>query len=155
MGPNARSVLQALKRMDSLPEITTIAVGHGPLLRHHLGLWVEDYREWSSQRSRGETYAAVCYLSQYGFCDRLSQAIARGIGKADAQVQLVDLRATDPQELAALIGEASRDLAMAVAAGSPTHLALGYTAGWRQSPPLGDQHPLIHHWSDLTIRAAA
>ena len=68
---------------------------------------MEDYREWSSQRSRGETYAAVCYLSQYGFCDRLSQAIARGIGKADAQVQLVDLRATDPQELAALIGEAS------------------------------------------------
>jgi len=107
MGPNARSVLQALKRMDSLPEITTIAVGHGPLLRHHLGLWVEDYREWSSQRSRGETYAAVCYLSQYGFCDRLSQAIARGIGKADAQVQLVDLRATDAQELAALISEAS------------------------------------------------
>jgi phosphoglycolate phosphatase len=55
----------------------------------------------------------------------------------------------------ALIGDASSDLAMAVAAGIPTHLALGYTAGWRQSPPLGDQHPLIHHWSDLTIRAAA
>ena len=33
MGPNARSVLQALKRMDGLPEINTIAVGHGPLLR--------------------------------------------------------------------------------------------------------------------------
>ncbi len=107
MGPNARSVLQALKRMESLPEITTIAVGHGPLLRHHLNLWVEDYREWSSQRSAGEAYAAVCYLSQYGFCDRISQAIARGIGKAEAQVQLVDLRATDAQELAALVGEAS------------------------------------------------
>ncbi len=46
-------------------------------------------------------------MSQYGFCDRLSQAIARGIGKAGAAVQLVDLRATDAQELAALIGEAS------------------------------------------------
>jgi flavin reductase (DIM6/NTAB) family NADH-FMN oxidoreductase RutF len=46
-------------------------------------------------------------LSQYGFCDRISQAIARGIGKAEAQVQLVDLRATDAQELAALVGEAS------------------------------------------------
>jgi flavin reductase (DIM6/NTAB) family NADH-FMN oxidoreductase RutF len=46
-------------------------------------------------------------VSQYGFCDRLSQAIARGIGKAEAQVQLVDLRATDAQELSALIGEAS------------------------------------------------
>ncbi|MEI6829340.1 MAG: diflavin flavoprotein [Synechococcaceae cyanobacterium ELA445] len=107
MGPNARSVLQALKRMDSLPEITTIATGHGPLLRDHLSLWIGDYRDWSSQRSAGETYAAVCYVSQYGFCDRLSQAIARGIGKTEAQVQLVDLRATDPQELAALIGEAS------------------------------------------------
>ena len=107
MGPNARSVLQALKRMDSLPEINTIAVGHGPLLRHHLNLWLSDYREWSEGRSKGEAYAAVCYLSQYGFCDRISQAIARGIGKAEAQVQLVDLRATDPQELSALVGEAS------------------------------------------------
>ncbi|WP_413404912.1 MULTISPECIES: diflavin flavoprotein [unclassified Synechococcus] len=106
MGPNARSVLQALKRMDSLPEINTVAVGHGPLLRQHLSHWLNDYREWSSQRSKGDSYAAVCYLSQYGFSDRLSQAIAHGIGKADAQVQLVDLRATDPQELTALVGEA-------------------------------------------------
>ena len=106
MGPNARSVLQALKRMDALPEINTVAVGHGPLLRQHLGHWLNDYREWSSQRSKGDSYAAVCYLSQYGFSDRLSQAIAHGIGKADAQVQLVDLRATDPQELTALVGDA-------------------------------------------------
>jgi flavorubredoxin/flavin reductase (DIM6/NTAB) family NADH-FMN oxidoreductase RutF len=107
MGPNARSVLQALKRMDALPPITTIAVGHGPLLRDHLSLWIDDYREWSGQRSAGEAYAAVCYVSQYGFCDRLSQAIARGVAKAEAQVQLVDLRATDAQELSALIGEAA------------------------------------------------
>ncbi|MFM7087491.1 MAG: flavin reductase [Cyanobium sp.] len=108
MGPNARSVLQAMKRMDSLATpITTIAVGHGPLLRHHLDLWTSDYRSWSSERSQGEAYAAVCYVSQYGFCDRLSQAIARGLSKAGAGVQLVDLRATDPQELSALIGEAS------------------------------------------------
>ena len=106
MGPNARSVLQALKRMDALPEINTIAVGHGPLLRQHLSHWVNDYRDWSSQRSKGDSYAAVCYLSQYGFSDRLSQAIAHGIDKAHAQVQLVDLRATDLQELTALIGDA-------------------------------------------------
>lgn len=107
MGPNARSVLQALKRMDGLPPVSTIAVGHGPLLRHHLSTWIDDYRSWSSERSTGEAYAAVCYLSQVGFCDRLSQAIARGIGKAGAAVQLVDLRATDPQELSALVGDAA------------------------------------------------
>ncbi|MEB3300796.1 MAG: diflavin flavoprotein [Cyanobacteriota bacterium] len=107
MGPNARSVLQALKRMESLPAITTIAVGHGPLLKHHLPLWIGDYRQWSSQRSAEGAYVAVGYISQHGFCDRLSQAIARGISKAGSAVQLVDLRATDAQELSALIGEAA------------------------------------------------
>jgi len=106
MGPNARSVLQALKRIDNLPLINTIAVGHGPLLRNHLDLWITNYREWSTQKSKGESYAAVCYLSQYGFCDRLSQAIAHGIGKAEGEVQLIDLRATDTQELTGLISGA-------------------------------------------------
>jgi flavorubredoxin/flavin reductase (DIM6/NTAB) family NADH-FMN oxidoreductase RutF len=122
MGPNARSVLQALKRMDGLPAITTIAVGHGPLLRHHLGAWIDDYRSWSSERSTAESYAAVCYLSQVGFCDRLSQAIARGIGKAGAAVQLVDLRATDAQELSALIGEAAAVVVPTWPAGSDAEL---------------------------------
>ena len=107
MGPNARSVLQALKRMESLPPITTIAVGHGPLLKHHLPLWIGDYREWSSQRSAEGPYVAVGYISQHGFCDRLSQAIARGVSKAGLATQLVDLRATDAQELSALVGEAA------------------------------------------------
>ncbi len=107
MGPNARSVVQALKKIDKLPNIETIAVGHGPLLNFNTQLWLNNYREWSKERSTGENYAVVCYLSQYGFCDRLSQSIAHGIGKANAQVQLVDLIASDKQELSALISEAS------------------------------------------------
>ena len=107
MGPNARSVLQALKRMEALPALKLIATGHGPLLRDHLNLWVGDYGDWSRDRSKGDRYGAVVYVSQYGFCDRLSQAIARGISKTELPVQMVDLRGTDPQELSALIGEAS------------------------------------------------
>ncbi len=107
MGPNARSVLQALKRIDSLPSIKTIAVGHGPILREHLSLWLNNYREWSSKRSQGDKYAVVCYLSQYGYCDQLSQAIAHGVSKAETQVQLIDLQSTDAQELSAIIGEAN------------------------------------------------
>ena len=107
MGPNARSVLQALKRMEELPQIEMIATGHGPLLRDHLSLWINDYGDWSRERSKGDRYVAVVYVSQYGFCDRLSQAISRGISKTDLPVQLVDLRGTDPQELTALIGAAS------------------------------------------------
>ncbi|KGG13346.1 MULTISPECIES: diflavin flavoprotein [Prochlorococcus] len=106
MGPNARSVLQALKRINNLPEISTIAVGHGPLLKHNIDLWKNNYLEWSQKRNKDEGYSAVCYISQYGFCDRLSQAIALGINKADSQAQLVDLRASDSQEINALISEA-------------------------------------------------
>ena len=106
MGPNSRSVLQAIKRMSTLPPVKMIATGHGPLLQHHLLRWVEDYRSWSQQRSRGHSYAAVCSISQYGFSDPLSRAIAHGVSKTSAQVQLVDLRGTDPHELTALIGEA-------------------------------------------------
>lgn len=107
MGPNARSVLQALKRIEALPPLKLIATGHGPLLRDHLKLWLTDYGDWSRERSKGDRYAAVVYVSLYGFCDRLSQAISRGINKTELPVQLVDLRGTDAQELSALIGEAA------------------------------------------------
>ncbi len=107
MGPNARSVIQALKKIDNLPEVKTIAVGHGPLLKYNLSQWINHYKTWSNQKSAGENYAAICYVSQYGFSDQLSQSIAHGIGKTEAQVQLVDLQASDPQELTALVSEAN------------------------------------------------
>ncbi len=104
MAPNARSVVGALKRMDQLPAISTIAVGHGPLLRHNLTELVNRYRQWSGARQASQTTVAVCYCSDYGFSDRLSQAIARGITKTGIAVEMVDLRAADPQELMALAG---------------------------------------------------
>ncbi len=105
MGPNARSVLQAIKRIDKLPDINTIAVGHGPILHNQVNFWKDKYFEWSSLKSKGNDFVAVCYISDYGFCDRLSQSIAHGISKADAQVQLIDLRSSDIQELTALVSE--------------------------------------------------
>jgi len=105
MGPNARSVLQAIKKIDKLPELKTIAVGHGPLLKNQVQFWKEKYLEWSSNKSKGNEFVSVCYISDYGYCDRLSQAISHGISKADAQVQLIDLRSSDSQELTGLITE--------------------------------------------------
>ena len=51
----------------------------------------------------------------------------------------------------ALIGDANSDLRMAVAAGIPLQLALGYTAAWSSPPPLAEPHPLIHSWSELSL----
>jgi flavorubredoxin len=107
MGPNARSVLSALKRMKELPEIETIATGHGPLLHHNVTELVGRYRQWSQEQAKAETTVAVFYLSDYGFSDRLSQAIAHGITKTGVAVEMMDLRSADPQEVKELVSIAS------------------------------------------------
>lgn len=119
MAPNARSVLSAMKRMDALPEIKTVATGHGPLLRHNLAELTGRYRRWSQEKSQAETLVAVFYTSDYGYSDRLSQAVAHGITKAGVAVEMMDLRSADPQEVNELVGRARGIvLGMPPAAGS-------------------------------------
>jgi flavorubredoxin/flavin reductase (DIM6/NTAB) family NADH-FMN oxidoreductase RutF len=103
MGPNARSVLAAMKRMDELPTIGTVATGHGPLLRYNVVEMTENYRTWSQAQTKGETTVAVFYVSDYGYSDRLSQALAKGITKTGVAVEMIDLKATDMQELRELV----------------------------------------------------
>lgn len=99
MAPNARSVLSAMKRMDELPKVEMVATGHGPLLRYNVVDLTENYRTWSQDQTKGETMATVFYVSDYGYSDRLSQAIARGITKTGIAVEMMDLRSPDLQEL--------------------------------------------------------
>jgi flavin reductase (DIM6/NTAB) family NADH-FMN oxidoreductase RutF/NAD(P)H-dependent FMN reductase len=100
-------VLSALKRMSQLPEITTIATGHGPLLHHNVTELVGRYRQWSQEQAKAETTVAVFYLSDYGYSDRLSQAIAHGITKTGVAVEMMDLKSADPQEVKELVSIAS------------------------------------------------
>jgi flavorubredoxin/flavin reductase (DIM6/NTAB) family NADH-FMN oxidoreductase RutF len=107
MAPNARSVLSALKRMGELDVITTIATGHGPLLRHHVSELTERYRRWSQAKAKAETMAVVFYVSGYGYSDPLSQAVARGISKTGVAVEMMDLKSADPQEVQELVSRAA------------------------------------------------
>ncbi|MEM9506826.1 MAG: diflavin flavoprotein [Cyanobacteria bacterium P01_E01_bin.35] len=99
MGPNARSVLSAMKRMDKLGEINLVANGHGPLLRHNLQELLERYRNWSKAQTKAEKSVALFYVADYGYSDRLSQAIAKGITKTGVEVEMVDLRSADSTEV--------------------------------------------------------
>ena len=45
-----------------------------------------DYNRWSVAQAKGTTSVAVLYASDYGFSDRLSQTLARGITKVRACV---------------------------------------------------------------------
>ncbi|MBD2464697.1 flavin reductase [Oscillatoria sp. FACHB-1407] len=107
MGPNARSVLSAIKRMNELPEIQTIATGHGPLLRHHITDLVGRYREWSEAQAKAATSVGLFYVSGYGYSEKLAQAIANGISKTGVTVDLIDLTSADPQEVREAVDMAS------------------------------------------------
>jgi flavorubredoxin/flavin reductase (DIM6/NTAB) family NADH-FMN oxidoreductase RutF len=104
MGPNARSVLSALKRMGELPKIGMVATGHGPLLYHNVEELTGRYRNWSQTQAKAETAVGIFYVGNYGYSDRLAEAIANGIGKTGVAVEMIDLRsATDLQELRELV----------------------------------------------------
>lgn len=107
MAPNARSVLSAMKRLDALGEIALVANGHGPILRHNVQELLESYRRWSQAQAKAEKTAAVFYISDYGYSDRLSQAIAHGITKAGVAVEMADLKAADPQEIQEIASRAA------------------------------------------------
>lgn len=107
MAPNARSVIGAMKRMEPLGEITTIATGHGPLLRHNVGELTGRYWNWSQEQTKSETSVAVFYFSDYGYSDRLSQAIAHGITKTGVAVEMMDLRSAELPEVRELAMSAS------------------------------------------------
>lgn len=107
MAPNARSVLSAMKRMDELPPIDLIATGHGPLLRHNVAELTGRYRQWSQAQTKGEATVAVFYVSDYGYSDRLTQAIAHGITKAGVAVEMMDLKSADLQEVHELVSHAA------------------------------------------------
>lgn len=107
MAPNARSVLSAMKRMDRLGEIATVANGHGPILRYNVQELLDRYQKWSKAQSKAEKTVAVFYVSDYGYSDRLSQSVAKGITKTGVAVEMVDLRSAENQEVHELVSRAS------------------------------------------------
>lgn len=106
MGPNARSVLSAIKRMEKL-DVGMIATGHGPLLQHHLSDWVNYYQKWSQEQAKTDTLVALFYCEDYGYSDQLAKAIAHGITRNGVAVELVDLSIAEPQEVRELVNQAS------------------------------------------------
>jgi flavorubredoxin/flavin reductase (DIM6/NTAB) family NADH-FMN oxidoreductase RutF len=107
MAPNARSVLGAMKRMEQLGDISIVANGHGPILRHNVQELLDRYQKWSKAQTKAEKTVAVFYVSDYGYSDRLSQAVARGITKTGVAVEMVDLRSAENQEVHEIVTRAA------------------------------------------------
>jgi flavorubredoxin/flavin reductase (DIM6/NTAB) family NADH-FMN oxidoreductase RutF len=123
MGPNARSVLMALKRIEPL-SVALIATGHGPLLQYHRDDWVNRYRTWSQTQTAAEPFVAIFYTADYGYGERLARAIAQGLAKTGVDAELIDFETADIHEV--------RELALCAAG-----LAIG------MPPQSAGSHPLL------------
>jgi flavorubredoxin/flavin reductase (DIM6/NTAB) family NADH-FMN oxidoreductase RutF len=107
MGPNARSVLSAMKRMSTLGEINLVANGHGPILKHNVKELLDRYQRWSKEQSKGEKTVAVFYISDYGYSDRISQCIAKGVTKTGITVEMIDLNVIDINEIPEVVSRSA------------------------------------------------
>ncbi|MEA5598728.1 diflavin flavoprotein [Rivularia sp. UHCC 0363] len=106
MGPNARSVLSALKRIEKLT-IETVATGHGPLLQHHISEWIGRYQNWSLEQAKTEKLVVLFYVEDYGYSEELVRAIAHGSARTDVAVELVDINSAEPQEVREIVAQAA------------------------------------------------
>ncbi len=124
MRPNARSVLTALRKVADMP-FTTIAVGHGPVLRYNVPELVGRYSAWSTDAlAKAAASVAVLYAADYGFADRLSQCAARGLTKTDVEVVMIDLSSAEAQEVIEAVGRAAGVVLLAPPASGRAHDAL-------------------------------
>lgn len=120
MRPFKSYVDRALNLVETL-NITTIAPGHGPILRVHPGDYVHRYRQMTSPDlhravSGGEKSLLIFYISAYGATEDMAKAIFEGASKVKrARVSLFDLEGGEIQPFVNLIEEAD-----GIVIGSPT-----------------------------------
>lgn len=165
MGPNARSVLAALKRMEPFA-IDQIATGHGPLLRHHIADWVGCYRIWSEAQAKAEPFVAIFFAGEYGYSDRIAHALGQGLLKTATAVELVDWLDTDisaVRELATtaaglILGMPPQSapglepmLSTLLAAAHPKQAIGLFETGGGQDEPI---FPLRNRFQELGLKAA-
>lgn len=117
MKPNAKSVTTALRKVADL-KYNTLANGHGPILRYNVEQLVTNYRDWSMAVEKGSTQVAVLYAADYGYSDRLSQTLAKGITKAGVKTEMVDVLSVDPQELVGIMAASKGLVLMAPPSGN-------------------------------------
>ena len=84
MGPSRCIAFFSFRAASHITGCSSSALG---LTLHHAG----------RLRLLRPVQVAVLYASDYGYSDRLSQTIARGITKANVAVEMLDLLSADPQ----------------------------------------------------------
>ncbi|MEM9771168.1 MAG: diflavin flavoprotein [Cyanobacteria bacterium P01_D01_bin.73] len=97
--PQLRQVNAALDKMEEFEELDSIAPGHGPMVRYGRVELMKQYREWASKTANQGPLVALIYASAYGNTAAVGQAIASGITKGGATVELINCEHTSPADI--------------------------------------------------------
>ncbi|MGD1937630.1 MAG: diflavin flavoprotein [Cyanophyceae cyanobacterium] len=96
--PQLRQVNNALDKMEEfVPEL--IAPNHGPMVRYGRVELMKQYREWGSKTANQGPMVALIYASAYGNTAAVGQAIASGITKGGATVELINCEHASPSDI--------------------------------------------------------
>jgi len=88
-GPYKAFVLQALEKIKDL-EIETICNGHGPVIRDNPAKYIEMYKTWA-QPIEKQNKITVCYVSSYGYTEKLALEIVKGVESYGFTAKLFNL----------------------------------------------------------------
>jgi flavorubredoxin len=112
--PYSKIVLKALdKVVASGLKIKIIAPDHGPIWRKDLGLIIELYKKWASQKPTAK--AVVVYGTMWHSTEKMARAISEALAQAGVKVKLLSMNETHRSEVVYEVLEAG-----ALIVGSPT-----------------------------------
>ena len=111
--PFKKFVLSGIEKIENL-EIELICCSHGPILKTGIKETIELYKKWSSPVEK-PIYAAIFYVSAYGYTRQMAEIMKDCIAKEGIKVEIFDLLGLSLEEYAAIMNDAN-----AVLFGSPT-----------------------------------
>ncbi|SEW41728.1 FprA family A-type flavoprotein [[Clostridium] fimetarium] len=111
--PFKKFVLSGIEKIENL-DIELICCSHGPILKTGIKETIKLYKKWSSPVEK-PVYAAIFYVSAYGYTRQMAEIMKDCITKEGIKVEIFDLLGLSLEEYAAIMNDAN-----AVLFGSPT-----------------------------------
>ena len=102
--PQAQQIATALDKFEAF-SLKIIAPGHGPLVRHSLSRFYQDYQQWCQEQTQRQLRVAVLYASAYGNTATVANAIVQGLTTYEIAVELINCEKISASAMTEIISQ--------------------------------------------------
>ena len=102
--PQAQQVATALDKFEAF-SLKIVAPGHGPLVRHSLSRFRQDYRQWCQEQTHRQLRVAVLYASAYGSTATVASAIAQELTTNEIAVELINCEKISAETMTQIVSQ--------------------------------------------------